>query len=178
MTSTIRCLVIGIALITGGAHRAEAQFVSPYGFSIRSQTSIRKAPAQVYEALAQVGQWWSSEHSYTGDAKNMSIDLRPGGCFCERLPNGGGIEHMRVLYAQPGEMLRLSGALGPLQPLGVTGTMSLKLTSSGGGTTVELTYSVGGFSEGGFNQLAPAVSTVLNEQMNRLKSFVETGTAR
>jgi hypothetical protein len=75
-------------------------------------------------------------------------------------------------------MLRMTGALGPLQPLGVSGTMSLKLTRAGGGTTVELSYSVGGFSEAGFNQLAPAVSSVLTAQMNRLKTYAETGTAR
>ena len=52
------------------------------------------------------------------DAKNLSIDARPGGCFCEKLPNGGGVEHARVVYVAPREVLRLSGALGPLQGVG------------------------------------------------------------
>ncbi len=172
------CLIIAAAIVVTFAPDANAQFVSPYGFSVRSQVDIRKSPAEVYDAIVRIGQWWNSEHTYTGDAKNMTLDARPGGCFCERLKDGGGVEHMRVIYAAPGEMLRLSGGLGPLQPLGVSGTMSLRLTRNAGGTAVELTYSVGGFSEAGFNQLAPAVGSVVTEQMNRLKTFVETGTAR
>ena len=178
MTAPLRHLILCAAFVAASPHLALAQFVAPYGFTVRTQVSIRKSPAQVYDALVQVGQWWNSAHTYSGDAKNLSLDARPGGCFCERLPMGGGVEHMRVIYAAPGELLRLSGGLGPLQGLGVAGSMSMKLTPAGGGTTLELTYSVGGFSEGGFNQLAPAVSGVVTEQMNRLKSFVETGTAR
>jgi hypothetical protein len=40
-----------------------------------------------------------------------------------------------------------------------------------------MTYSVGGFMAGGFESIAPAVEQVLGEQANRLKRFVETGTA-
>ena len=42
------------------------------------------------------------------------LQLRPGGCFCETLDGGGGIEHMRVTYVQPGERVVLTGGLGPL----------------------------------------------------------------
>jgi hypothetical protein len=42
-------------------------------------------------------------------------------------------------------------------------------------TRVELSYSVGGFIEGGFEEVAPAVEEVLREQFDRLKLFVETG---
>ncbi len=40
---------------------------------------------------------------------------------------------------------------------------------------MELTYSVGGFIDGGFDKMAPAVDGVLGEQLERLKRFVETG---
>jgi len=136
---------------------------------------MRATPAKVFDALVQVSEWWSPKHTYSGDAKNLSLDARPGGCFCERLSNGGGAEHLRVIHVVPGQMLRMSGALGPLQGLGVAGSLSVELKPSFFGTSVELIYSVGGFSEGGFNQLAPAVQGVLTDQMNRLKAYVETG---
>ena len=83
---------------------------------------------------------------------------------------------MRVMYAAPGEVLRLSGALGPLQASGVAGALTWKFTAAPGGTTkVELSYVVGGFMEGGFEKVAPVVELVLGEQLRRLKSFVETG---
>ena len=47
-------------------------------------------------------------------AANLSLDAAPGGCFCERLPNGGGVEHMRVTYVEPGKRIVLTGSLGPL----------------------------------------------------------------
>jgi hypothetical protein len=53
--------------------------------------------------------------------------------------------------------------------------MTWKLTGGAENTRVELSYSVGGFIQGGFEKIAPAVESMLNEQLNRLKLFVETG---
>jgi hypothetical protein len=129
----------------------------------------------VYEALiGEIGLWWNPEHTYSHDAKNLSIDARPGGCFCEKLPNGGGIEHLRVVYVAPPQIVRFAGALGPLQASGVAGSMTWKLSGSPDTTHVELSYSVGGFIQGGFDKLAPAVEAMLLEQLDRLKMFVET----
>jgi transcription termination factor Rho len=57
----------------------------------------------------------------------MSIDVRPGGCWCEGLPDGGFVEHMRVVHARPRQMLRMVGALGPLQKVSVNGAMEFVL---------------------------------------------------
>jgi hypothetical protein len=40
---------------------------------------------------------------------------------------------------------------------------------------LELQYSVGGYWQGGFEKLAPAVNGMLTEQEQRLKSLIETG---
>jgi hypothetical protein len=58
----------------------------PGGFEVSQTAQIAAPAAKVWEALAHPGQWWSSSHSWSGDAKNLSIDLKPGGCFCEALP--------------------------------------------------------------------------------------------
>jgi uncharacterized protein YndB with AHSA1/START domain len=145
------------------------------GFLVRNTAAINAPPAKVYAALTDgVGGWWDPAHTFSHDARNLSLDAKPGGCFCERLPDGGGVQHMRVVYASPDTLLRLTGAIGPLQEAALVGTMSWNLLQTGGGTTVELSYTVGGFRAGGFRDLATVVDGVLRGQLTRLKAFVET----
>ena len=166
---------LGLMFLSGMPVQSAPQ-VTSNGFLVKVETSINAPAAKVYEAMVgQVGSWWNPEHTYSHDAKNLSIDPHPEGCFCEKLPNGGGIEHLRVVYVSPPEVVRFSGALGPLQASGVAGSMTWKLTSSPDATRFELSYSVGGFIPGGFEKIAPAVETMLREQVDRLKLFVETG---
>ena len=166
-----------LVLVTvSGMPAQSAPQVTPNGFLVKFDVSVNAPMAKVYDALVgQVGSWWNPEHTYSHDAKNLSIDARAGGCFCEKLPNGGGMEHLRVLYVAPPQIVRFSGALGPLQASGVAGSMTWKLTGEPDGTRLELSYSVGGFIPGGFEKIAPAVEAMLREQLDRLKLFVETG---
>jgi uncharacterized protein YndB with AHSA1/START domain len=169
-------LALAIGLCVAPAAHAAVVSVSPAGFAVRHTATISATPAKVYDTLAsQLGAWWHSDHTYSGDAKNMSIDARAGGCFCERLKDGGSIEHARIVYAAPGVALRMAGALGPLQAHGIGGSLTWKLSPAEGATKLELYYSVGGFMDGGFDKIAPLVDTVLGEQFERLKRFVETG---
>ena len=166
---------LALLMLSGTAAQSEPQ-VTANGFLVKFDVSINAPAAKVYEALVgQVGSWWNPEHTYSHDAKNLSIDPRPEGCFCEKLPNGGGIEHLRLVYVAPPQVVRFSGALGPLQASGVAGSMTWKLTGGADNTRVELSYSVGGFIQGGFEKIAPAVEAMLREQFDRLKLFVETG---
>src|SRR5438067_11568557 len=159
-----------------GPCRGEVANVGPSGFAVKHVVAIQAAPENVYAVLiGKVKSWWNPEHTYSHDSGNLSIDARPGGCFCEKLGNGGGVEHLRVVYVARPEVLRLSGGLGPLQGSGVAGSMTWKLTGDGDQTRVQLSYSVGGFIVGGFDKIAPAVESMLNEQLNRLKQFAETG---
>ncbi len=43
---------------------------------------------------------------------------------------------MQVVYAAPGKTLRLSGGLGPLQGMGVTGAMTFTLEPAADGRTL------------------------------------------
>ena len=174
---TRRCLLGTLALVVfSGTTAQSAPQVTQNGFLVKLEVSVNAPAAKVYDALVgQVGSWWNPEHTYSHDAKNLSIDARPGGCFCEKLPNGGGIEHLRVVYVAPPQVVRFSGALGPLQASGVAGSMTWKLTGGPDNTRLDLSYSVGGFIPGGFEKIAPAVEAMLREQLDRLKLFVETG---
>lgn len=167
--------ILTLVMLAGMPARSAPQ-VTPDGFLVKIEASINAPAAKVYEAMVgQVGSWWNPAHTYSHDAKNLSIDRRPGGCFCEKLPNGGGVEHLRVVYVSAPEVVRFSGALGPLQSSGVAGSMTWKLTGGPDTTRFELSYSVGGFIQGGFEKIAPAVEAMLREQVDRLKMFVETG---
>jgi uncharacterized protein YndB with AHSA1/START domain len=148
------------------------------GFTIQHALRINATPTRVFEALSmQVGRWWNPAHTYSGSSDNLWIDARAGGCFCESLPNGGIVEHQRIVNMAPPSMLRLSGGLGPLQAAGVAAHLTWQLAQDSGATNVTASYVVGGYLAGGLDKVSGVVSFVLNEQLQRLKRFVETGAA-
>jgi uncharacterized protein YndB with AHSA1/START domain len=169
----ITLLLVALAL-TASSATADVLESVPAGFTVRVSARMAAPPARIYRALTEaISAWWDKAHTYSGDAMNLSLNATPGGCFCEKLPSGGGVRHLTVVYADPGKMLRLSGGLGPLQDFAVDGTMTWRFVEVADGTTVELTYRVGGYVTGGIGNLAAPVNTVLTEQMARLKQFVE-----
>lgn len=169
----MRALALLVALCAVPA-LAEVKSSSDAGFEVARTVTVSATPAQVYAALGRIGQWWSSSHTYSGDARNMTMPLRVGGCFCERVPKGGGmIEHGRVIYAQPGATLRLSAALGPLQAEGAVGTLTWSLKPVAGGTEIAQSYVVGGYVRGGAGRFAAIVDGVMNEQLARLQSHID-----
>jgi uncharacterized protein YndB with AHSA1/START domain len=149
---------------------------SANGFTVRTTTVVRASPEDVYQRLVHhVGDWWNSQHTFSNDAHNLSIDDRPMGCFCEKLPNNGGVRHAEVIAVMPNKMLVMSGGLGPLQKFGATGTLTIVLEPIHKDTAVKLIYAVGGYLPDGLNTWAAPVDKVLTEQITRLKSYVETG---
>lgn len=149
--------------------QAEVTAISDQGFAVHLQAEMPQSAERIYMALTeQVSQWWSPDHTRSGDSANLYMDIRPGGCFCERLPNSGWVEHLRVLYVIPNKLLRLGGGLGPLQDFGLTGSLTWTLKQTDNGTSINLSYQVSGFMQGGFAELAPAVDQVLGEQLQRL----------
>jgi uncharacterized protein YndB with AHSA1/START domain len=156
-----------------GPATAEVRSVTPSGFEVTTAATIGAPPDRVYAALGEVGRWWSPAHTFSRDAGNLSMELHAGGCFCERLKDGGSVQYLQVVYAAPGQGLRLRGALGPLQTEGVDGTLSWTLKPGEGGTIVTLSYVLGGYIRSGMEQWAPKVDRVLDEQLQRLKSYVE-----
>lgn len=140
------------------------------GFAIENGADVAASPAVVFALLMQPARWWNSDHSYSGDARNLTLDARVGGCFCEALPGTGAVpagqvEHARVIHVAPASTLRLVGSLGPLQAEAVTGTLTFSLKARGTGTKITMTYVVGGYVRGGAGALAAAVDQVLAQQL-------------
>ena len=150
---------------------------SASGFTVKTTVAVAAGPQRLYQDLLSPGSWWDKDHTYSGDAKNMTLVAQPGGCFCEKLPGGGAVEHGRVVNVSPNQMIRLSSALGPLQELAVTGTMtwSIEPAKQGSGSTLTMTYAAAGYAPGGLDKLAPTVDTVLGTQVNRLKRLIDSG---
>jgi uncharacterized protein YndB with AHSA1/START domain len=146
------------------------------GFTVRHAVTIDADRQAVYQAMvSQISEWWSSDHTVSGDAANLFLTDSLSGCFCERLGEGAGLVHMSVSFVNPGVMLKLSGGLGPLGLMGAAGNMTWEFDDVEAGSTVTLQYAVGGYMPGGLDAVAEAVDGVLIEQLTRLKSFVETG---
>lgn len=154
---------------------AEVASVAAQGFEVRELVHVAAAPSAVYAALITPSRWWDSKHTFSGDASRLTLEAKAGGCWCETLADGGSVQHMTVVYAAPAKALRFRGGLGPLQAIGVEGSLTVTLTAAAGGTDMKFAYSVGGYSKDGFDDLSKGVDGVLGLQAARLKKLIETG---
>ena len=167
-------LCLAMSLLIAGPSRGTVSDLASNGFTLKIDTHIAASPDKVYAALIEPARWWSSDHTFSGDAKNLHLEARGGGCWCETLPNGGSVMHLTVVYVNPGKALRLRGALGPFQGLAVTGALTWKLEPAADGTNLSLTYALGGYNKDGFAELSQAADGVLTAQMGQLKKVIET----
>jgi uncharacterized protein YndB with AHSA1/START domain len=117
-------VMLALAVIGPAAASAAVLKATPGGFALESAGAIAASPDQVFAALGQVGKWWDPAHSYSRTAANLTIDVRAGGCWCETVPPGGSVEHMRVVTVRPGKQLVARGGLGPLQGEGVDAALT------------------------------------------------------
>ncbi len=168
--------VSAVFLFAPGWAAAEVADASANGFTIKVTLNVHASPDEVYRKLVRnVGDWWDPSHTFSGNSHNLTIEEKPAGCFCEKLPDGGWVRHMQVIYLAPGKRLVLSGALGPLQALAATGTMTILLSPLDGATKLEVTYSVLGYLPAGMNTFAAPVDGVVNGLFTRLKNYAEHG---
>lgn len=169
-----------VAVLAGGTSaQAEVKSATDVGFAVENSVEVAQQAHTVYSLVATPARWWSSEHSFSGDASNLVLEPRTGGCFCERLPGSGmmagSVENARIIFAEPYKRLRLSGALGPLQSEAVTGTLDITLTPVKNGVKVVMSYVAAGYMRMDPAQIAPIVDKVLAEQLARLKRLAEQG---
>jgi hypothetical protein len=165
-----------LLILAGGCARATVADSSPTGFTVKIALHVQAAPAEVYEKFVrEIGDWWNPAHTFSGSAKNLSIEEKAMGCFCEKLAGGGAVRHLEVVYFMPGKLLVLSGALGPMQTLAAAGNMRIQFAPEGGGTKLDVTYAVTGYLPAGMNAFASPADGMLTEQFMRLKSYAERG---
>ena len=100
-------LLLGFAV--AGTAAAEVRSITASGFEVVWTATIDAPSDRVYAALGEIARWWDPAHTVSKDAANLSLELRAGGCFCERLKDGGSVQHLQVAYTAPGAGLRLRG---------------------------------------------------------------------
>ena len=158
---------------------AEVKAASDTGFNVVHIATVAATPQEIWKRLLAPKDWWNKAHSWSGSSEGFYIDAQANGCFCElfqekgadgKLKTAGSVEHMRVIFAQPGKVLRMQGALGPLQSEAVIGTLTVAMepTKEGKATKLSFSYVVGGYMRYKVAEIAPAVDKVLGEQFENL----------
>ncbi len=157
---------------------AEVTETSIGHFVTRNTATVKASPKETWLALIEPAGWWDDAHSWSGSAVNMSIVPQGGGCFCERLPEKegtsevgltGSAQHMVVVMAEPMKVLRMRGALGPLQSEPVDGVLTVTMqTAAGGGTKIVWEYVVGGHLRYPVTTISKAVDGVMRQQLEHL----------
>lgn len=190
MRITGRCVLgVGLAVFAVPA-MAEVTQKSDAGFVIRLTGEVAASPADAWKTFTTPSRWWSAQHTFSGEATNLTLDPVANGCFCERLPlpkdavagqKPGSVMHLRVVYAEPYRALRLVGGLGPLQSEAVNGTMTVTFKavdgSGGKATRILWEYVVGGFMRYKPEVISGAVDKVLEGQLGALIKVVGPVTA-
>ena len=169
MTFRIGAALLTAAICCPAPAAAKVIDQSEIGFTVAHTAQVAASPDDVWKMLRMPQKWWSQEHSWSGDAANFWLDSQAGGCFCEKLPDDGtglgSVQHARILFAKPGEMMRLSGAFGPLQGEALTGTLTIQIKATPKGSALRFDYVVGGYMRFQVAQIAPAVDKVIGEQL-------------
>ena len=156
---------------------AEVTRSTELGFVSRNEVVVKASPKDVWLALISPAGWWDSAHTWSGDAKNLSLMPQAGGCFCETIPEvdepgrftlEGSVEHMRVIQAYPEAALRMVGSLGPLQSEPVTGVLTIVLSKHEMGTRIVWEYNVGGSMRYEIPVISKAVDGVMATQLAAL----------
>ena len=173
-----RALLLLLAALAADG-RAEVLDSAPGGFTVQHERIVDASVDVVYAAAVErIGDWWSSDHTISGDASRLRIDASPQGCFCEDLEDGNGVVHLTVTFVNRNVLLRLTGGLGPLGLMGVDGNMTWEFfPAEDGRTRLKWTYAVGGYRPGGLDAVAIPVDYVIGEALARLGAWVETGDA-
>ena len=155
--------------------RADTGNVTPHGFISIFRDEVKASPGDLWQAVVQLPRWWNGQHTYSGQASNLSFDVQAGGCWCERWGDGNSVQHGQVVQVQTGRMLRVYANLGPLQELPVRGVLTFTIAMQETKTILRITYRVSGPPDAGLDKLAPVVDQVIGQQFKRLKSLAETG---
>ena len=153
---------------------AEVKSVTPGGFEVGGTLAINASPVRVWAVLTTPDVWWSRDHRWFKNS-TLSLDLAPGGCWCEAAADGRVARHLETALVEPGSKLVLRGGLGPLQGQGASGGLTFDLRAEGEGSILTWAYVVGGYAPGGLEAWATPVDGVLSAQLASLKTQAEAG---
>lgn len=168
MRLSYSCLGLLIAISLPVTTQAEVVAASKEHFTLKLEATSDLSPQETWARLIEPAQWWQSDHTYSGDAANLSLEAIAGGFWREDW-DGGSVWHGTVLQAKPNETLVLSAPFGPLQGLAVTSVWTISLSPiETGGTRIRFDHVTNGTSASNLQDLAPAVDFVKGEALKSL----------
>lgn len=141
-------------------------------FVLRYAVALEAGPEDFIDALEHIGEWWSPAHTYSGDARNLSLALDPGTCFCEAMPDGSTFDHGGVYEYDPGTGVLIDAALGPLRGKTTLSNWTIGWTGANRGSELVMSYVVRGE---GVGAMADGVDAVMDDQFHRMVRFIEYG---
>ncbi len=155
---------------------AQAEVISsaPDNFTLKLEAETDLTPEQVWDRLIVPSEWWQSDHTYSLDANNLSLDPQAGGLWREDW-DGGSVWHGTVLQAQQNKSLVMSAPFGPLQGLAVTSIWTITLTplDEAGGTRITFDHVTNGTEASQLDRMAPAVDFVKSAALASLARPLE-----
>jgi hypothetical protein len=170
--------IAALAALAAQPAAAEVVESSSDHFVTRDSVTVKATPKAAWLALIDPSGWWDKDHTWSGSAANLTLAPQAGGCFCERLPEmdsatevglAGSAQHMVVVMAEPMKVLRMRGALGPLQSEPVDGVLTITMQSvAGGATKLVMEYVVGGHMRYPVDKISASVDEVMSQQLGHL----------
>lgn len=172
-------LMLAAPALLAAPAQAEVVESSDTHFVSRHAVEVAVPPKDAWLALIAPADWWNDSHTWSADASNLSLTPQAGGCFCETMPAEddddsfgleGSAQHMVVVQAVPRKVLRMRGALGPLQSEPVDGVLTITMQPIEGdegditGTRFVWEYVVGGTMRFEIPAISQAVDGVIGEQ--------------
>lgn len=146
---------------------AEIISASPDHYVLRQEATSTLPPNKMWDRLGDPAQWWSADHTYSGAAENLSLDMRADGFWLEEW-DGGSVRHGVVLFSRPDETLRLDAPFGPLQGMGVSVVWTITIEPEGRGSRVIFDEIATGADASKLDDIAPAVDGVKTQAINQL----------
>ena len=155
---------------------AEAEVVARAAdsFTLRYAVGSGIAPGDIGPALQGLPKWWDAAHTYSGSAANLSLDLTPGGCWCEKLADGTDFDHGRTVSAEPDRFV-FNAPLGPLRGKTTKAELTVTWPGTDRGSTLIWTMLVEG---PGIGAMADVVDAVMGAGYQRWLHYLEYGEAQ
>lgn len=162
-------IILSVFIIHVATSTARADIVEATAerYLLRHEAVSTLTPDALWDKLIKPETWWHPDHTYSGNAENLSLDLQAGGMWREDW-DGGSVVHGTVLTSLHGKMLRLNAPFGPLQGLDVTVIWTITIMPDGEGSKVIFDEIAGGTAGSKLDALAPAVDFVKAEAIRRL----------
>ena len=136
--SFARNLLCALMLLAASTLAATAQAEilesSDSHFVLRHEATSALSADTLWERLIEPSTWWESDHTFSGDAANLTLEVVAGGHWREDW-DGNSVAHGRVLTVLKGRILTMEAPFGPLQAMGAYSVWTITITPNDDGTS-------------------------------------------